>query len=368
MEGQSTHSVELDTNVVHPKCSPGSILDPVLFNIFINNLDEGIECTFSRFADDTKLGELAESPQGCAAIQQELDRLESQAERNLMKFNKSKCRVLHLGRNNSVHKYRLGAYLLESSSAERDLVDKKLTMKANGLLGCIKKSVASRLREIILSLYSALVRPHLECYVQFWAPQFKKDKELVERVQQRATKMIKGMECLSYEERLRGLGLFNLGKTEGGSYQCLQISKGDYKPVAATELRWNGAAEDATLIKQRTYQTSHDSPCKPQEADDNLMKFNGAKCKILHLGQGNPQCTGRWDEWIESSPAKKDLGVLVDDKVNMSLQRALAAQKSNCMLTCIKRSVASRSREVILPFCSGEIPPGVLCPALESPT
>ena len=136
---------------------------------------------------------MADSADACAAIQRDLDRLEKWAERNLRKFSKGKCQVLHTGRNIPMHQDRLGTDQLRSSFPEKDpgvLVDKlvmsqqcaRVAKAANSILGCIKKSIACRLREVILPLYSALVRPHLECCVQIWALLYKKDMDLLERV------------------------------------------------------------------------------------------------------------------------------------------------------------------------------------------
>ena len=90
----------------------------------------------------------------------------------------------------------------------------------------------------------------------------------------------------------------------------------------------------------------------------NLMKFNKAKCKVLHMGWGNPQYQYELgDDWIESSPAEKDLEILVDGKLTMSQQCALTFQKANCVLGCIQKSMASRSREVSLPLYSSLMRP-----------
>jgi len=195
----------------------------LFFNIFVGGMDSEIECTFSKIASDTKLCGALDTLERTDAIQWELVRLQRWAHVNLVKFNKAKRKVLHLGQDNPKHRYRLGREQTESSPEEGFgmFVDKKLNMtwqcvltaqKANHLLGCVKRSVTSKPREVILPLYSPLMRPHLESCVHLWGPQHMEDMDLLERVQKRAMKMIRKLERLCSEDRLREFGLFSLEK------------------------------------------------------------------------------------------------------------------------------------------------------------
>ena len=177
--------------------SQGSAPEPVLLNTFMHDLEEVKDCTLSRFADDTKLEGTVKSLEGRTAIQMDQDKMEEWADKNLTKFSKGTSRVLSLGLSNQLHWHRLGADWLGSSSAGKDLgvlAESELSMgwqcalaaeEADSILGCFNKSIAGRLRDLIISLFLALVRLHQEQCLQLWSSQYKTDIETVDQVRQR---------------------------------------------------------------------------------------------------------------------------------------------------------------------------------------
>ncbi|CAM4578876.1 unnamed protein product [Caretta caretta] len=152
----------------------GSVLGPILFNLFLTDLGTKSGSVLIKFADDTKLGGIANLEKDQDIIQEDLDDLVNWSNSNRMKFNSEKCRVMHLGINNKNFSYKLGTHQLEVTEEEKGLgvlVDHRMTMsrqcdtavkKANAVLGCIRQGISSRDKEVLVPLYKALVRPHLE--------------------------------------------------------------------------------------------------------------------------------------------------------------------------------------------------------------
>ena len=205
----------------------GSILGPILFSLFVNDLPNEIQSLISLFADDTKIHIPLTTDDAANQLQEDLWKLEIWAERMQMRFHPLKCKVMHLGKNNKKQDYYMHTtggdlHKLEETEVEKDLgvyTDNKLKftdhcqMKINTAMKTLRyiKHTFKYLDEnLFLLLYKALVRPHLEYCSCIWNPFLKYNIDAVERVQRRATKMVPNLRELSYTDRLEKLNLETL--------------------------------------------------------------------------------------------------------------------------------------------------------------
>lgn len=197
----------------------GSILGPLLFIIFINDLPDGINNICKIFADDTKL---YNSHNNHITIQKDLLAFLEWSEKWLLKFNKSKCSVLHMGKNNNKHKYYMDkdhTEELKTTEYEKDVgvtfsgdlkCNKHMNnviKRGNQITGLTIRSFVYLDRIMLVKLYKSLIRPHLEYANVIWHPMYKNQLVAIERVQRRVTKLLPDIKDKSYSERLIDLKL-----------------------------------------------------------------------------------------------------------------------------------------------------------------
>lgn len=218
----------------------GSVLGPLMFVLYINDIDERIMSKLSKFADDTKVFREVSSVDDVNKLRSDLITLFKWSEEWLMLFNVEKCKVLHIGHRNTNQDYTLGSCVLESVSSERDLgviiqndlkvseQCSKVVKTANKILGMINRTFTFKTKDNMLQLYKSLVRPHVEYCIQAWRPHLVKDIALIENVQHRATRMIPSLRGLSYEQRLEKLNLttLELRRLRGDLIEVFKIING----------------------------------------------------------------------------------------------------------------------------------------------
>ena len=218
----------------------GSVLGPILFLIYINDLEEGVTSKILTFADDTKLFRKIKGNGDKQQLQDDIDKLIKWSEKWQMLFNFQKCKCLHAGHGNTGVNYEMGGTMLCKTVKEKDLgVTMNANMKVseqcriaaskgNQILGMIRRNITYKEKGLIVPLYKAIVRPHLEYCIQAWRPYIRKDIDILEKVQRRTTKLITGLRDLSYDDRLKECGLTTLEtrRLRGDQIEVFKILNG----------------------------------------------------------------------------------------------------------------------------------------------
>ena len=218
----------------------GSVLGPVLFLVYINDLLDGLQSSGKLFADDAKIYRSIRSQSDQVILQEDLDKLHEWSEKWLLNFNESKCKVMHFGAKNPNYDYRMGNTTLATSTMEKDLgilitpnlkpsdQVSRAASAANSMLGRIRRTFTCLDEEMFVPLYKTLVRPRIEYAVQAWNPYLQKDVTKLKKVQRRATKLIPALADLPYEDRLKRLELTTLQerRVRGDLIEVFKILKG----------------------------------------------------------------------------------------------------------------------------------------------
>ena len=259
----------------------GSVLGPTLFIYFINDLPGTTLEKVKVFADDTKNFKEINSQDDARKLQESLDLLVEWSEKWLLRFNSSKCKVLHIGKNNPRYEYHIKdgneTRKLETTQEEKDLgviVDENLTFekhinetvkKCRQLCGLIMGTITYKTKEIMIPLFKALVRPILEYANSVWCPYKKKHIRSIEKIQKQFTKRVDGMKGLNYHERMAYLKLPSLEyrRVRGDMIETYKIYNNLYDPLTTSSLLTQQSKSSITrsngykLFKKRTNKKSY---------------------------------------------------------------------------------------------------------------
>ena len=251
----------------------GSVLGPTLFVLFINDLPQVVESRVALFADDTKVFREIQSDEDREKLQQDIDELLIWSKKWQLPFNESKCKVMHYGKTNRKADYNLGGVQIVEVSEEKDLgvtFDQQLSFgtnaskvvaAANSTLGLINRHFRHIETKPFINLYKTLVRPKVEYCMTVAQPVYKKDKEKIERVQHRATKLVLGMENKDYSERLAELKLPSL----------------EYRRKRADVMQTYKIMNNIDKIDEKKFF----KPCKEVRTRGHTMRVQKTQCKSL---------------------------------------------------------------------------------------
>jgi hypothetical protein len=233
LNGVASEWADVDSGVPQ-----GSVLGPLAFVVFINDIDGlAVNITLmNKFADDTKCGNVVKDPGDVAVLQKCLDDMVDWASKWGMAFNIGKCKVMHVGRTNQRATYTMAGSNLTTTEAERDIGVKvqaslrpslqcrEAAQRANAVLGQITRAFHYRDRRTFIQLYKQYVRPHLEFAVPAWSPWTQGDIETLENIQRRTVRMVSGLRGATYEEKLKEIGMLSL-KDRRIQYDLIQAFK-----------------------------------------------------------------------------------------------------------------------------------------------